>query len=454
MVTLTLDRMALSGTYDQLGGGFHRYSTDERWLVPHFEKMLYDNALLLRAYSEGFAATGKPLYQRIAGEIVRYVAREMTDASGAFYSTQDADSEGEEGRFFTFTPAQLREVLGDADGDFAARAWGVTDGGNFEHGTSVLSRVATDEDLARHAGCSPAEAAARLERCRAALWAAREKRIRPHRDEKILVSWNGLMIAGLAAAARHAQAGPAPLAMAKRAADTMIARAMGEEGRLRAVLSGGEARLNGYLDDYAYLAWGLIELAALTGEWRYLGAAIRLHEALAKHFADEAGGFFFTSDDHETLILRTKDPMDSATPSGNSVAAMNLLLLHELTGDAKWLAQAQGTIGAVSEMLVQSGANFPQMMLAADWLAGPSETLVLCGTGAAADALEAEARRTFAPRRLVVRVPDPDAADAPAIARGKAGPAAYLCRNFACQAPARTPEELRAQLDTATPAAR
>src|SRR5437867_1006903 len=311
MARLTLEKMALGGIYDQVGGGFHRYSTDARWLVPHFEKMLYDNALLTLAYTEGWQAIQEPFFQRIASEILDYVGREMTDPSGAFWSATDADSEGEEGTFFVWTPAQLREVLGD-DAARAMQIFQVTGQGNFE-GSNVLSlaRVPDADELAF------------LMTIRPKLHAARAKRPPPLTDTKILTSWNGLMISAFARAGlafgRQDYVDRAGRAAAAIPADGVLRRT---------------GRHPGLLEDHAFLAAGLVDLFEATGEARWLERARALHEALAKRFAEPEGGFFRTPGDHEALLAREKPAYDGAEPTGNSVAALTLLRLEAMTSQS------------------------------------------------------------------------------------------------------------------------
>ncbi|MCP5115160.1 MAG: thioredoxin domain-containing protein, partial [bacterium] len=310
MAALTLDKMARGGMYDQVGGGFHRYSTDARWLVPHFEKMLYDNALLVVAYLEGYQATGREEFAHTAREILRYVERDMTSPDGAFYSATDADSpnpegEREEGWFFTWTPAELEVVLGKEKARVAAAHYGVTAEGNFE-GRSILFRGAGPEPQA-------------IEEIKELLYGARSGRPPPLRDEKVLTAWNGLMISAHAFASlvlgenEYAQ-------RAERAAEFVLEN-LESDGRLLRSWKAGRASHNAYLDDYAFLTAALIDLYEATGRLRWIKEAIRLDGVLAEHYEDPAGGFFLTSDDHEKLLAREKPAYDGAEPSGNSVAA-------------------------------------------------------------------------------------------------------------------------------------
>ncbi|MDX2175435.1 MAG: thioredoxin domain-containing protein [Candidatus Sumerlaeia bacterium] len=439
MALFTLDKMAAGGMYDQLGGGFHRYSVDEKWLVPHFEKMLYDNALLLRAYAEGYAASGREGFARVAREIVDYVNREMTHPDGPFYSTQDADSEGEEGKFFAWSAAELREALGDDDAEFAARAYGVTAAGNFEHGTSVLFRNYGIEDLAKQTGTTPEAAAARVEAVRAKLFAVREQRVKPLRDEKVLTAWNGLMIAGLAAAERLVGLEGRAARLAARAADFLLANVVGADGRAKAVWYAGEARLDGYLDCHAFLAWGLLELAAASGEVRYVADAERIAGAMRRHFADPEGGYFFTAADHEQLIVRSQDAMDNATPSGNAIAAMVHRLLYEWTGAAEHREAAQSTLAAFSAVAERFPSAFPMMLTVADRCIEAPESVVVVGGGPGAKSLLEGALRPWRPNRLVVARAAEEPDGAPSLVAGKTAAdgkaAAYYCHDFVCERP-------------------
>ncbi|HYY57961.1 MAG TPA: thioredoxin domain-containing protein, partial [Pyrinomonadaceae bacterium] len=323
MVEHTCRKMALGGMYDQLGGGFHRYSTDERWLVPHFEKMLYDNALLARLYLHVYQQTNDGFYRRIVEETLDYVAREMTDARGGFYSTQDADSEGHEGKFFVWTVEEIKKVLGEEDGALFCSYYDVTPGGNFE-GQNILNVPRPLEDVAEAAGVTPERLQEALERGRRELFAVRERRVKPGRDEKILTAWNGLMLASFAEAAAILDRADY-LDVAKKNAEFILAN-LRREGLLLRTYKDGQAKLNGYLEDYSFFADGLIALYESTGELRLLEEALAITTRMTEEFWDEKeGGFFYTGESHEELIVRSKDYFDNATPSGNSVAAEVLL---------------------------------------------------------------------------------------------------------------------------------
>jgi len=433
MARLTLEKMALGGIYDQVGGGFHRYSTDARWLVPHFEKMLYDNALLTLAYTEGWQATREPFVQRIASEVLDYVAREMTDASGAFWSATDADSEGEEGTFFVWTPAQLREALGDADGKRAAELFRATDEGNFEKSNVLsLARVPDRDELAF------------LQQIRPKLYAARARRPPPLTDTKILTAWNGLMISAFARAG---------LAFARE--DYVERAARAADALLRMHESGGVLRRTGrhpgMLEDHAFFAAGLVDLFEATGEGRWLAAARSLHEALAQRFAHPDGGFFRTPAEHEALLAREKPAYDGAEPTGNSVAALTLLRLEALTGEAGWREQAEKLLRSFGSLLAGAPAALGEMLLAVDFLlAEPREVvLVRPAQGNDRDLLDV-VRTRFAPWQVLIRHQQgstpatPLAQDRPA---QKEKTTAYVCVRGACQLPVTEPEPFAALLD-------
>jgi len=452
IATSTLDRMARGGMHDQLGGGFHRYSTDERWLIPHFEKMLYDNALLVPAYLEAFLVTHEQRFADVARDACDWALREMSTESGGFASSQDADSEGEEGKFFVWTPAELARVLGAKHGAWAQAWFGVTEEGNFEHGASALWRHDAPEEVARrlHVGVPELEQA--IARAKPLLFAEREKRAHPARDDKVLASWNGLLISALAQA--HQMLGePRYLEAARRAASFVLRDMRQSDGRLFATARDGRAHLNAYLDDYAFVIQALIDLYETDFDERWLEEALALAAIVTDRFEDAAnGGFFTTGRDHEPLIARLKSPHDGALPSGNGVHALNLLRLSELTGRGALAQQAQRTILSVGAMANRYPAAFSQMLIAVDFLhAGPRE-IVVAGEPAssAVAAFLAEIRGTFAPQRVVALAgPASDGHLIPLLEGRDAGPRgarAFVCRNYACRAPAEDPRELARQL--------
>ena len=407
MVTQTLEAMARGGMYDQLGGGFHRYSVDNRWLVPHFEKMLYDNAQLARVYMHAWQVTGEPFYRTIAEEILDYVAREMTDDAGGFYSTQDADSEGEEGRFFLWTPDEIRQVLGDQAETFMV-AYGVTTTGNFE-GKNILEFVG---DLDQR----PALTAARRK-----LFAAREQRVHPGRDEKVLTAWNGLMLAAFTEGAR-ALGREDYQQIAERNAAFLLRELRGEDGRLcrswkklPAGLQSAGGFINGYLEDYTHLIEGLLELYQTTFEPRWYQAARELADLMIEHFSAPEGGFFDTSDDHEALIIRPKELQDNAVPSGNAMAAFVLLRLSGLAGEPRYAELAQRSLEPMQSLLARYPLGFGQWLIALDYALAHPREIAIVGDPEAADtrALLEVCRSGYRPHQILALGP-PDA-KAPAI---------------------------------------
>ncbi len=454
-VELTLEKMARGGIYDQLGGGFHRYSVDEKWLVPHFEKMLYDNAQLSRVYLDAFLVTGKEFYRKIAVETLDYVRREMTGASGGFYSTQDADSEGEEGKFFVWTPDEVVSLLGQDDARLFCRYFDVSEPGNFE-GRCILH---IDQDLDHIAGLMGVTAEKLgevIERGRRVLFEAREKRIKPGRDEKMLTAWNGLMLRSFAEAARVLDRADYLEVAVSNA--SFVLDQLERNGRLLRTHKDGRSRLNAYLEDYAYLIDGLLALYEATFDLRWFEDARRLTDTMIDRFWDaDAGGFFFTSSDHESLITRTKDFYDNATPAGNSVAAAVLTRLSLLTGDPAdhgYRRKAGQVFKLMKAAMMSVPSAFGHLLGALDlWLASPYEIAII-GDRDAPDtrALIETVFSRYEPNK-VVALAEPGESDAPqkigllAERRQLDNQAtAYLCRNFYCQAPVTTSAELESQL--------
>lgn len=404
VATLTLDKMAGGGIYDHLGGGFHRYSTDERWLVPHFEKMLYDNALLVPAYLEAFQATGNADYGRVARETLDYVLREMTQQEGGFYSTQDADSEGVEGKFFVWTEEEIIALLGPEDARIFNYCYDVTARGNWEE-HNILNRPKTDEQAAKVLGLGVEELRAVLARCKPKLFEARSKRVPPGRDDKVLVSWNGMMLSAFAMGAmvlgeeRYAKA-------ASEAVEFILEKLLAPDGRLWHGYKDGRARFNAYLDDYACLIDGLVDVYQATFNTGCLEAATSLAARMIDLFYDESQeGFFYTSADHEQLIARNKESHDGSTPSGNSMAATALLRLGRLTGRRDFEEKAVSTLEFLSGVLAQSPTAAGQALLALDFLLGPThEIAVVDGTRPTdtTDVLKALHAR-FVPNKVVAR---------------------------------------------------
>ncbi|MBX3440991.1 MAG: thioredoxin domain-containing protein [Planctomyces sp.] len=450
---LTLDRMVAGGIYDHLGGGFHRYSTDARWLVPHFEKMLYDNALLVPAYLELWQIERRPDDARVVRETLDYVLREMTSPEGPFFSTQDADSEGEEGRFFVWSVEEIESLLETDDARVFCYAYDVAPGGNWE-GASILNRPKPSDQAAAVLGMSADELDRRLSAARAVLFEARGKRVAPGRDDKVLVSWNGLMIAAMARAGA-VLGEPRYAAAAARAADCLLANVRDEQGRLLHSWKDGRARFRGYLDDSACLIDGLVELQQATSDARWIDAALELADRMIRDFAADDGGFFYTAGDHEALIARTRDVQDNATPSGAAMAAFALLRLGRLASRTDLEERGYRTLQAVSGLMAEHPRAAGQSLLALDFHLGPSPEVVLAEpTSGAADPLVAEVRQRFLPGALLLRTvsgePVPEWM-APLVAnrRPVSGAAtAYVCERGLCREPCTDPAALGRLLDS------
>jgi uncharacterized protein YyaL (SSP411 family)/aryl-alcohol dehydrogenase-like predicted oxidoreductase len=457
MVEKTLDAMARGGMYDQVGGGFARYSVDERWLVPHFEKMLYDNALLARAYLEGFQVTADPFHQRIAAETLDYVLREMTSAEGGFYSATDADSEGEEGKFFVWTPEEIRAAVGDdEDARRFCAYYDVEEGGNFE-GKSIPNTPRSLPEVAARLGVPPADLEASLAPARALVYKARLLRVAPGLDDKILTAWNGLMIGALAEGHR-VLGDPRYLEAGRRAADFLLERLRAPDGRLRRTYRAGVAHLAAYLEDYAYLADALVDLHEAGAPARYLREAEALAERMRADFADgESGGFFSTARDHERLIVRHREGHDGATPAANAVAARVLARLSYHLDRADLREDAVKAIRAYGRAIERQPRAFPMSLIAVDLLLdGPTE-LAFVGRPAdpALGALRGEVARHYLPSRIVGHL-DPGAPEDLPLLAGKTpvdGKAAlYVCRDFACLRPVTDPGDVATALSAAIPA--
>jgi uncharacterized protein YyaL (SSP411 family) len=429
MTSHTLHAMARGGMYDLLGGGFARYAVDDRWLVPHFEKMLYDNALLARAYLHGWQVTGEPLFRRVTEETLDWMLKEMRAPEGGFYSALDADSEGEEGLFYVWTPEQLREVLGEEDAATAAEFFGVKPGGNFE-GATILTR-GTDEPE-------------NLDQIRADLYAARAKRIWPGLDDKRLTSWNALAISALAESG--AVLGREDfLDAARGAAEFVLSDLRTEDGRLLRTFKDGGGRLNAYLEDHAFLLEALLTLYESTFEPRWFAAARELADTMIERFADqEHGGFFETSSDHERLVARRKDPEDHPIPSGNASAANGLLRLAALTGEHSYESAAVGVLRLLHPLAPRHPQAFAHLLQALDFHLSPTREVALAGADTAP--LEAVVRSEFRPHLVLAG----GEADEVPLLEGRAEvdgrAAAYVCERFACQQPVTEPEELASLL--------
>jgi uncharacterized protein len=429
-VKRALDAMRDGGIYDQLGGGFHRYSTDERWLVPHFEKMLYDNALLLRLYVDGFRVFRDERYASTAREIVAYLEREMLDREGGFYATQDADSEGEEGKFFVWTPEQIRDAVGD-DAELVCARFGVTKEGTFEElGASVLELATPVKDLAIHFTMAPSEVEKRLENARAALFAHRETRPKPFRDEKILASWNGLLISSLADASRGlGKAEPKWLALAERAFD-FVWSVLVKDGRVLRHCKDGVPKGPGFLDDQAYVACAAVDLYEATGNSTYLDRALTIANTIRAHFMNDAGALFLTPDDGETLIARTEDIYDHAIPSATSKALDLFSRLGTLTHDEALAKLAERAVTSLTPSALENPFGLSAMALLADRVTRSSVEITFTNANPESE-LATPAFTAFAPHRAIEW-------------KMKDGvtPNVTVCRGRSCSVPVSTYREL------------
>ena len=447
MVEKTCRKMGNGGMYDQLGGGFHRYSVDAVWLVPHFEKMLYDNAQLAAVYLHVYQATGDEFYKRIAVETLEYVRREMLDQNGGFYSAQDADSEGVEGKFFVWTLDEIEGVLGAEDARLFGYHYDVSEQGNFEE-RNILNVRQSIEESAAQLKVSPEKLGEVLERGKRKLFAEREKRIKPLRDEKILTAWNGLMLAAFAEAAVILQSDDY-LEIAKRNADFILGN-LQKDGLLLRIYKDGQAKLNAYLEDYANFADGLIQLFQVSGEARYLKEAKRLADTMIAEFWDEEeGGFYFTGNSHEELIVRSKDFYDNATPSGNSAAADVLLKFSKITGNEDYERYAATVLRIVAPQIRRFPQAFGRVLSASEFYLNPVKEIVVIGERG--NELEREIWKEFMPNKVVV-LSNENKREAELISllenRGMIDgkPTAYVCENFTCQQPVTSIEALRRQI--------
>jgi uncharacterized protein len=451
MVVKLARSMARGGMYDQLGGGFHRYSTDAAWMVPHFEKMLYDNAQLARVYLHLWQVSGDPEFRRVAEETLDYVQREMTDPAGGFYSTQDADSEGHEGKFFVWTVAEIDAALG-VDAELFKEAYGVTARGNFE-GRNILFVAAAPDELASRQGLVEAEVRRRLAAARHVLFDLRARRIAPGRDDKVLAAWNGLMLAALAEAARLLGRDDYRRVAVANAGFILSALRTPGGGLLRSWRQ-GRARLNAYLEDYADVADGLLALYETTFDAHYYVAAQELVDYALAHFADPNGGFFDTPDEHEPLVSRPKDVQDNATPSGAAMLATVLLRLAALSGADHYSKTAEAALGALQPVLAQHPTAFAQSLAALAFALAQPREIALVGDPAqpATQALLAVVNGAYRPFQVVALKRPGEEPPVPLLAGREAldgRPTAAVCYNFACRLPVSDPEALRGQLEAA-----
>ncbi len=459
MVTHTLDAMAAGGLHDHLGGGFHRYSTDSQWLVPHFEKMLYDQALMARAYLEAHQVTGREAYAEVAREIFEYVMRDLVDPRGGFHSAEDADSEGEEGKFYVWRPEEIRNLIGSEEGRAFCAHFGVTDAGNFEHAASILHVARGAADVARALSISETELKKILAEGKAKLFVARGRRVRPHRDDKVLTDWNGLMISALAYGGAVLEE-PRYTGAAARAADFVLST-LRKDGRLLHRYRDGEAAGLAFLDDYAFFGMGLLDLYEATFEPRWLRESQVLAREMAHLFRDDAdGAMTLVGRDGERLILPTKEVYDGAVPSGNSVAAAWLLKLGRLTMDRDLESKGREILRAFSSDVERYPAGFPYFLMALDFSVGPTREIVVSGEreAPATRMMLRALRRRFLPD-AVVALHEPGSAGAALRALvpfakdqimqdGKT--TAYVCRNYACERPTTDPVRFEVLLDGAS----
>ncbi len=451
IVAKSLQAMRNGGIFDHVGFGFHRYSTDQKWLVPHFEKMLYDQATLTLAYTDAYLATGDESFSQVVREIGEYVLRDMTSPKGGFYSAEDADSEGEEGKFYLWSTEELIEVLGKQEGELFGQIFGCFADGNFKDestgkitGTNILHLKKSLVDEAKDRGLDPDELTARWSKARAKLFEVRKKRIHPLKDDKILTAWNGLMIAGFARAGKALDE-PRFVDAAARAASFINNHLIDRSGRLLRRFRDDEGAHIGYLDDYAFLVWGLIELYEATFDLKHLEMAENLNKEMLALFLDEkGGGLFFTGHDGEKLLLRRKEIYDGAVPSGNSVAAHNFLRLARLLGSTDLEKQADNLIASVSGEVQRVPSGYGQFLSSLDFSLGPSREIVIVGPRGRSDtdAMLQAVSNQFLPRQVVLFHPHgedkavkrlPEYARSQKMVGDKA--TAYVCQNFACDLP-------------------
>ena len=437
MVLHTLRQMARGGIYDQLGGGFHRYSVDERWLVPHFEKMLYDNAQLVPLYLAGYQISGDRFFADVARDVLEYVAREMRSAAGGFYSTQDADSEGEEGKFFLWDVAEVRRILGDETAEVVCRYWDVSEPGNFEH-RNILHVTLEVEQLAKMFRRELEATRQLLADARSKLFAVREQRIKPGLDDKMLTAWNALMISAYAKAAEVL--GEPRYQQIAVDAVAFVEATLQRGDRLLSTYKDGIAKLNGYLDDYAFFVAALLDVFEAVQDRRYLEHAVALTDSMIAHFWDpNAGGFFFTSDDHEALIVRSKPAFDGSIPSGNSVAVRDLLRLYHYTEKAAYLDRAEALLRLYAGPMREQPFGFANMLCAVDFYTQKPREIVVVGSPTARAALLERVRGTYLPNRTLTVVDAARGESLPSLLQGKGElhgkPTVYVCHNMTCSAP-------------------
>ena len=453
MLNLSLEKMALGGMYDQLGGGFHRYSTDSYWLVPHFEKMLYDNALLSKLYLHAYQSTGHELYLRIVQETLDYVLREMTSKEGGFYSSQDADSEGEEGKFFVWTPHQVEEVLGREDAEIFCAYYDITPTGNFE-GSNIPNVPLDAEAVMEQVDVDPDDLEDILSEGKEKLLEVRNRRISPDRDDKVLTAWNGLMLRSFAEAA--ATLGRQDYRDAAVANADFVTQNLQKDGRVLRTYKDGQARLNGYLEDYSFLADGLIAVYELTFDSRWLGEAQRVADGMIALFWDQEDQVFYdTGKDHETLLVRPRDIFDNAAPCGSSVAADALMRLALLTGNEEYRNFAAAVLRSMGPMLSQYPNGMGRWLAALDFYLSEPKEIAIVGPKGSPDvkAMVEVIHGQYLPNRVLAATEqgDPAGSHSMPLLRHRTmvngAPAAYVCHNYVCQLPVTDPADLASQLE-------
>ncbi|HCX31109.1 MAG TPA: thioredoxin domain-containing protein [Blastocatellia bacterium] len=452
IVDYTCRKMADGGIYDHLGGGFHRYSTDARWLVPHFEKMLYDNALLSRLYLHYYQVSGHDAARIVVEGILDYVVREMTDPRGGFYSTQDADSEGVEGKFFVWSLAEVKKLLGDRDALLFASYYNITEGGNFE-GENILNVTRQMAEVAQAHNVTTEKLGQTLNRARKTLFDERERRIKPARDEKVLTAWNGLMLASFAEAAAILNR-PDYAEVAKRNAQFVLEN-LRRDGLLLRTYKDGQAKLNAYLEDYAFYIDGLLTLFETSGDLRWFTESCALTDKMIEEFwDDQEGAFFYTGRSHEALIVRSKDFFDNATPSGNSVAADVLLRIGLLTDNSDYQRRAATILRLNAAALRRYPAGFGRLLCALDFYLGTPKEIASIGSPESEETrfLIKEVWRRYLPNKVVAQAsPTNQTANSLIpLLRGRAQvqdkPTVYVCEHFVCKQPTTDPSELASQL--------
>jgi uncharacterized protein len=452
MVTQTLTKMAQGGIYDHLGGGFHRYSVDEKWLVPHFEKMLYDNAQLVRIYAQVYCVTGEPLFKQVVDETMSYLMREMLHTEGGFYSTQDADSEGEEGKFFVWTEEEISQILGEEASEIFCRIYDVSEEGNFEE-KNILHPILTLEQASKFFRRDLKEIESLVSDAKRKLLQEREKRPKPFRDEKILTSWNGLMLSGFAEAIKISPQ-PIYLEAANRTVDFIFTK-MFRDGHLLHTYKSGTAKILGYLDDYAFLAAGLLDLFEATVNRAHLDRALELAEIMLHEFWDEAGGgFFYTGLSHERLIAQSKPIFDGSIPSGNAVATQVLLRLYHYTGKDDYLKRSERILRAYYNAMENQPFGFAHTLAALDFYLQKPKEVVLVGDKKETKTLEllTKIHSLYVPNMtLQLASPDDSLEKVSSLLAGKkqfdGKPTVYVCHNFTCSRPVVEWDELKPLLD-------